>query len=71
MRSRGSLPVPSSCLDPTIDRSEERLSDVHVYGCSQSTHIYGYTYLDVSILPGRCTERPTTAFFDVYSWKLT
>ena len=40
--------------------SKERLSDVHVYGCSQSTHIYGYTYLDVCILPGRCTERPTT-----------
>ena len=51
-------------------RSEERVSDVRVHGCPRSTHIYGYTYVDVYTLPGRCTERPTAMFLDAYSWKL-
>ena len=51
-------------------RSEERVSDVRVHGCPRSTHVYGYTYVDVCTLPGRCTERPTAMFPD-YSWKLT
>ena len=48
-------------------RGEERASDVRVHGCSRSTHIYGYTYVAVCTLPGRCTERPTAMFLDAYS----
>ena len=28
-------------------RNEERVGDVLVHGCSRSTHIYGYTYVDM------------------------
>ena len=52
-------------------KSEERVSDVCVHGCSRSTPIYGHTYVDVCTLPGCCTERPTTMFLDAYSCKLT
>ena len=52
-------------------RSEERVSDVRVHGCSQLTHIYGYTCVDVCTLPGRHTERPTEIFLDAYWWKRT
>ena len=56
-----------------MKRSEERVSDVRVHGCSRSAHIYDYTYVvvDVCTLTGRCTERPTAMFFDAYFWKLT
>ena len=47
------------------------MTDVRVHGCSRSTHTYGYTYVDVCTLPGRCTERPTAVFLDAYSRKLT
>ena len=51
-------------------RSDERVSDVRVHGRPRSSHIYGYTYVDVCILPGRCMERPTAMFLDASSWKL-
>ena len=43
-------------------RSEGKMSDVRVHGFPRSTHIYGYTYVDVCTLPDRCTERPTAMF---------
>ena len=52
-------------------RSEDRVSDVRVHVCSGSTYIYGYSYVDVCTMPGRCTERPTAMFLDAYSWNLT
>ena len=52
-------------------RSEEGVSDVRVHGCSRSTHINGYTYVDVCTLPSRCTERPAAMFLDAYSCELT
>ena len=51
-------------------RSEERVADVRMHGCPRSTPIYGYIYVDVYTLPGRCTRRPTAMFLDAYSWKL-
>ena len=45
-------------------RSEERVSDVRVHRCSRANHIYGYTYVDVCTLPGRCNERPTAMLLD-------
>ena len=44
------------------ERSEERVSDVRVYGCHRTSRSYGYTHVDVCTLPGRCTERPTGWF---------
>ena len=51
-------------------RSEERESDVHVHGCSRSTHIYGSTHVYACTIPDSCTERPTAMFLDAYLWKL-
>ena len=45
-----------------VGELEEGVSDVCVHGCRRSTDIYGYTYVDVCILPSRCTERPTAMF---------
>ena len=53
------------------ERSEERVSDVRVYGCHRTSRSYGYTHVDVCTLPGRCTERPTAMSLHAYSWKLT
>ena len=47
------------------------MSDVRVNVCSRSTHSYGYTYVDVCTLPGRCADRPIAIFLDASSWKPT
>ena len=43
------------------------MSDERVHGRPRPTDIYGYAYVDVWALPGRCTERPTAVLLDAYA----
>ena len=39
-------------------RSKKRVSDVRVQRCPRSSHVYGYTYVDVCSLLGRVSDLP-------------
>ena len=47
------------------------MNGMRVHGSSRSTHIYGYSYVDICTLPGRRTELPTAMFFKAYSQNRT